>query len=78
MATPQGPQNGPYIKEEKPGRRAWCACGLSTRQPYCDGSHIGTSMTPIFVEFKEPTTVEWCGCKNTKTPPYCDGSHEKS
>lgn len=77
MATPQIPQKSPYIKEEKPGKRAWCACGLSTRQPYCDGSHIGTGIGPVFVEFTEAKTVAWCGCKETKTPPYCDGSHSK-
>ncbi len=77
MATAQIPHKGPYIKEEKPGKRAWGACGRSSRQPYCDGSYDGTSLGPILVEFKEPTTVSWCGCKETKTPPYCDGSHEK-
>jgi len=24
----------------------YCACGLSKNQPFCDGSHTGTSFTP--------------------------------
>ena len=28
----------------------WCACGLSKKQPFCDGSHKVTAFTPI--EFK--------------------------
>lgn len=77
MATSPIPQRGPYVKEEKPGKRAWCACGLSVRQPYCDGSHAETKLSPVIVEFKETKTVAWCGFKQTKTPPYCDGSHSK-
>ena len=57
MATPQIPQKSPYVKEEPPGKRAWCACGLSTRQPYCDGSHIGTGISPVIVEIKEKKFV---------------------
>lgn len=24
----------------------WCSCGRSDNQPFCDGSHRGTSFTP--------------------------------
>jgi len=24
----------------------WCSCGLSSSQPFCDGSHAGTKFTP--------------------------------
>ena len=24
----------------------WCACGRSKNQPFCDGSHKGTGLTP--------------------------------
>jgi len=77
MATSEIPQKGPYVKEEKPGKRAWCSCGESTRQPYCDGSHIGTAHSPVLVEITQAKTIVWCGCKQTKTPPYCDGTHKK-
>ncbi|MGK7371680.1 MAG: CDGSH iron-sulfur domain-containing protein, partial [Candidatus Halalkalibacterium sp. M3_1C_030] len=28
--------------EIEAGTYAWCACGESDNQPYCDGSHKGT------------------------------------
>ena len=31
----------------------WCACGRSKNQPFCDGSHKGTSFTPEKVIVKE-------------------------
>ncbi len=55
----------------------WCACGLSKRQPFCDGSHNVTSFTPV--EFK-PTTSEkiwFCACKRSAKKPMCDGSHKR-
>ena len=27
----------------------WCSCGKSSNQPFCDGSHLGTSFAPIFL-----------------------------
>ncbi|MFQ5749641.1 MAG: CDGSH iron-sulfur domain-containing protein, partial [Planctomycetota bacterium] len=57
------------------GNYAWCACGRSQNQPFCDGNHKGTTFTPIPMKFDKPTEVAWCGCKHTKTPPFCDGSH---
>jgi CDGSH iron-sulfur domain-containing protein 3 len=33
-------QQGPFAVELRAGRTyAWCACGRSARQPFCDGSH---------------------------------------
>ena len=54
----------------------WCACGLSKKQPLCDGSHKGTAHEPMAYKATETTTVELCGCKQTATKPICDGSHE--
>lgn len=77
MSDPKVAQNGPYVVEEKPGKKAWCACGLSRKQPYCDGSHKGTGIQPKVVDIPAAQTVAWCGCKQTKNPPYCDGSHSR-
>ena len=54
---------------------AWCACGKSTNQPFCDGSHVGSSFTPKVFKVDEPKQAAMCMCKQTKNPPYCDGSH---
>ena len=77
MSTPHIAQKGPYVAEEAPGKRAWCACGLSKKQPYCDGSHKGTGIAPVIVDIAEKKTVAWCGCKQSGTKPYCDGAHSK-
>ncbi len=53
----------------------WCACGRSASQPFCDGSHKGTALTPLRWVAAESGQVWFCGCKRTGTPPTCDGSH---
>jgi len=55
---------------------AWCSCGLSDQQPFCNGAHKGSDMSPQIVQFDEAKTVYLCQCKQTKNPPYCDGSHK--
>jgi len=38
----------PYPLPVKKGEKVfWCACGRSENQPYCDGSHKGTGITPV-------------------------------
>jgi len=40
MENPALPQKNPYkVKVEKGKTYSWCACGLSQKQPFCDGSH---------------------------------------
>lgn len=68
----------PFYKELKAGRAyAWCACGRSRRQPFCDGkSHEGTGFEPVQYTCRvEGEEVLFCGCKQTGTPPFCDGAH---
>ena len=73
---PQSPQKTPYVVDEEAGNKAWCACGLSAKQPYCDRSHKTTDIRPVVVKLEDGRKVAWCGCKHTKNPPYCDGSHK--
>ncbi|MBI3563896.1 MAG: CDGSH iron-sulfur domain-containing protein [Elusimicrobia bacterium] len=70
-----GIQHSPYVRDEQPGRKAWCACGESKNQPYCDGTHKSLGKAPIVVELTEAKKVAWCGCRQSKNKPYCDGTH---
>jgi len=76
MSKPHSPQNYPYIIDVESGKYAWCACGLSKKQPYCDGSHKNTEFRPIVIEINEKKSVAWCGCKTSANKPFCDGSHK--
>lgn len=59
---------------EKEKRYAWCACGRSDKQPFCDGTHQETDLRPMV--FKADGEKAWlCRCKQTSNPPYCDGTH---
>lgn len=55
---------------------AWCACGQSSNQPLCDGSHKGSSFTPVVFQAPETKTAYMCTCKQTGNPGFCDGSHK--
>lgn len=54
----------------------WCACGRSAKQPFCDGAHTGTGISPVKYEASAAKTVYFCGCKATRNAPLCDGSHK--
>ena len=77
MDKPKIAQKSPFVMEVKPGKYAWCACGKSSNQPYCDGSHKGTNFVPVLEEITEQKTVAWCGCKHSANSPFCDGTHSK-
>ncbi|WP_171168872.1 CDGSH iron-sulfur domain-containing protein [Ruegeria sp. HKCCA0370] len=53
----------------------WCACGKSSRQPFCDGSHKGTGSEPVKYTAESSKKVFFCGCKHSTKPPLCDGTH---
>lgn len=77
MAEPVIAQKGPYeVSVTARETYLWCACGRSATQPFCDGSHKGTGITPMRYEATESTTVYFCGCKHSKDKPFCDGTHE--
>lgn len=54
---------------------AWCSCGRSATQPFCDGAHLGSDFKPVMIRVKQDEEVILCGCKHTRTPPFCDGTH---
>lgn len=77
MAEPVCAQTFPYALELEAGEYWWCACGRSSNQPFCDGSHKGSEFTPVRLELAEKTRVWLCGCKRTGKPPHCDGTHKQ-
>jgi CDGSH-type Zn-finger protein len=54
----------------------WCACGRSQNQPFCDGSHKGTGLTPVKHTAERDGKLFFCGCKHSANKPLCDGSHK--
>lgn len=54
---------------------AYCTCGRSQNQPFCDGSHQGTTFSSMKFYVDDDTKKPLCTCKQTQNPPYCDGSH---
>lgn len=68
--------NSPKMVPLESGKTyAWCACGRSSGQPWCDGSHQSTHITPSVFVAEESETRALCVCKQSKNPPFCDGSH---
>ena len=66
------------VSQEKGKKYAWCSCGESSNQPYCDGSHKGTSFSPTVFVAEESKDVHFCNCKQTtREMGLCDGTHKK-
>lgn len=76
MSDPVIAQRAPYALELEPGNYWWCACGQSKNQPFCDGSHRGTTHVPIKLELAVTTKLWLCGCKRSTNAPHCDGTHK--
>lgn len=77
--------SNPIISDNKPAKvnlskdqeYYFCTCGISKSQPFCDGSHVGTSFTPkSFVSDKDEEAY-LCVCKHTSNAPHCDGTHKQ-
>ena len=54
---------------------AWCTCGESINQPFCNGGHKGTDFKAQIFKSSETKMAAICTCKHTDNPPYCDGAH---
>ena len=68
--------DAPEMIELEEGKTyAWCACGESSKQPFCDGSHATTEFTPVVFKAEESGMKAMCMCKKTAGQPFCDGSH---
>ncbi len=65
----------PVVIEVPAGKHAFCTCGHSTDQPFCNGNHSDTSFKPLVFELAEAKTCALCMCKQSKNLPYCDGTH---
>lgn len=76
-------QSDPVIADLKPAKVElkkgeeyyYCTCGKSANQPFCDGSHAGTGMTPKAFTAEEDGDAFLCQCKQTGNAPFCDGTH---
>ncbi len=78
MSEPTIARKSPYpVEVEASKTYFWCACGLSAKQPFCDGSHKGTGLTPVKFEATESKTIYFCGCKHSANKPFCDGTHAR-
>ena len=78
MTSPVISQLKPYMVEVEAGKTYyWCSCGLSKKQPFCDGSHAGTNLVPLPYKANETKTIAMCGCKYSGVKPLCDGAHSK-
>jgi glutamate synthase domain-containing protein 2/CDGSH-type Zn-finger protein len=76
MSNPIAADNNPAkVTLDKGKAYYWCACGRSKTQPFCDGSHRGTGITPLPFTADENGEATLCQCKGTRNRPYCDGSH---
>lgn len=76
--TPIVAKNGPYPTDVEEGKTYfWCSCGKSSKQPFCDGSHKDTGLSPVKYTAEKTGKVFFCGCKASSQPVLCDGSHNK-
>ena len=75
--APQIAQKAPFKVELEEGKTYfWCSCGKSTKQPFCDGSHKGSTFTPVKFTAEATKTAFLCGCKHSAKQPFCDGAHK--
>ncbi len=78
MTEPTIAQKSPFAVETEAGKSYfWCSCGESSKQPFCDGSHKGSTFAPTKFTAEKDGKVFFCGCKMSSRGPLCDGTHNK-
>lgn len=78
MSSPVVAANSPAKVQLTAGEKyAFCACGRSSNQPFCDGSHKGTGLTPLVFTADADKEAFLCRCKHTANAPFCDGTHKR-
>lgn len=55
----------------------FCTCGLSDKQPFCDGSHKGSGLKSQKFTAEKTGKAWLCQCKQSKKFPFCDGAHKE-
>lgn len=77
MSKPTIAQKSPMPVEVQAGKTYfWCACGKSSKQPFCDGSHKGSEFEPMRWTAEEDGRKFFCACKHSNKKPFCDGTHK--
>ena len=78
MSDPDSSLRTPVACAVKAGESYWwCACGRSRTQPFCDGSHAGTTSRPVKYVAARDEWIWFCGCKRSASPPFCDDNHQR-
>lgn len=78
MSEPIVAETSPQEVSLEAGKKyAWCTCGKSAKQPFCDGAHKDTDLRPMVFTAEKTESVWLCRCKQTKSGPHCDGSHNR-
>ena len=63
----------PAVLELEPGDYWWCTCGKSSKQPFCDGSHKGTSFTPEKFKLPRKRTTPFAAVNSPAMVPSATG-----
>jgi len=78
MSNPVVADNKPVkVSLSKGQEYHFCTCGKSKSQPFCDGSHVGTSFNPKVIVAEEEGDAYLCACKHSGNIPFCDGTHNQ-
>ena len=77
MSQPMIAAKAPIAVDVEAGKAYWwCDCGQSKKQPFCDGSHKGSSFSPLQYKPEKTGKLWFCACKNSNKQPLCDGTHK--